>query len=178
MWVIRAGSLCLPGGNLYDGRSARPTRSPERFPHPRDLGSDSVDPTGDHCLYFLKIWCPAHVPWPDQLVGTAPARVDGSKRDHRNPCALVSEILSGPNRCGGGSDIYSGRLGPGPISALGHTGCHYSKRRCTRVDLKAFAASPWSKWRCPAAVTLLPLSNFQAAGTALTLVRCASHSSS
>jgi cytochrome d ubiquinol oxidase subunit II len=63
-----------------------------------------------------------------------PARVDGSKRDHRNPCALVSEILSGPNRCGGGSDIYSGRLGSGPISALGHTGCHYSKHRCTRVE--------------------------------------------
>jgi hypothetical protein len=113
--------------------------------------SQMVDPTGDHCLYYLKIWYPVHIPWPDQLVGTAPARVDGSKRDHRDPCALVSAILSGPNRCGGGSDIYSGRLGSGPISALGHTGCHYSKRRCTRVDLKAFAASPWSR-----AVVLLP----------------------
>src|SRR6266478_5750197 len=65
-------------------------------------------------------------------------------------------------------DLYSSRLGPDPISAPGHTGCHYSKRRCTRVDLKAFVAGPWSRYDRPAAVTLLPLSNFQRSRTALT----------
>ena len=42
------------------------------------------------CLCYLKIRCPTNVPGPDQLVGTAPARVDGSKRDHRSLGALVS----------------------------------------------------------------------------------------
>jgi cytochrome bd ubiquinol oxidase subunit II len=79
------------------------------------------------------------------------------------------KFLSGPNRCRGAGNLYSFGLGPGPISALGHTGCHYSKRRCTRVDLKAFAASPWSRCRRPIAVTLLPLSNFQRSRRALML---------
>jgi Cytochrome bd terminal oxidase subunit II len=61
-----------------------------------------------------------------------------------------------------------GITGPGPISAPGHTGCHYSKRRCTRVDLKAFAAGPRRRHGHPAAITLLPLSNFQRSRTALT----------
>ena len=46
-----------------------------------------------------------------QLVGAAPTRMDRPERDHRNPGALVSQILSGPNRCSGGSDLYSSRLG-------------------------------------------------------------------
>ena len=130
--------------------------------------ADSVDPTGDHRLYYLKIRCPIHVPGPDQLVGAGPARMDGSERDSRNPGALVSEVLSGTNRCSGAGNLYSFRLGPGPISAPSHTGCHYSKRRCTRVDLKAFAAGPRSRSGRPAAVTSLSFSNLQRSRTALT----------
>jgi hypothetical protein len=105
VWVIRASALRVPGGNLYDSCCAIPTGSPERLSPARDLGSDSIDPPGDHCLCYLKIRCPANVPWLDQLVGARPARVDGSECDNRNPGALVSSILSGSNCCRGAGDL-------------------------------------------------------------------------
>ena len=110
-----------------------------------------------------------NVPRLDQLVGAAPARMDGSKRANRSPGALVSEILSGTNRRSGAGDIYSSRLGLGTISALGYTGCHTPERRCTRVDLKTFAASPRSRCGRSAAFTDLSVPNLQRARRALTL---------
>ncbi len=57
------------------------------------------------------------IPRPDQLVGAGPSWMDGSEYDRRKRGTLDTQILSGASRRGHTSDIYSYRLGLGPVSA-------------------------------------------------------------
>src|SRR5258708_25154223 len=168
VWFFRPGALRVPGGDLYDRRDAGRTGSPAGLPPPRAPGGGSVDPAGNRCVYYLKVRRSLYVSGPNQLVGAGFARLDCFERDYRNSGAVVSQILSGPDRCRGAGDICSVRLGPSPISAPGYTGRHYSKRGCSRVDTKAFAGSSRSRCCGSTAVAPLPFSNLQEAGTALT----------